>query len=354
MKYRYFGATGLKVSELALGGWTFGREVQQEEEAFGILDLFWEAGGNFIDTAEGYNRGRSEEMLGSWMASRCNRDQVVVATKVFALAEKGRRRRPNDGGLSRRYILSAIDGSLRRLKTDHIDLYQTHFPDPGTHLEETLSALDALVRCGKVRYIGASNYSGWQLMKAVMTSRAAGLEPYVSIQPEYSLLARQPEWEIVPVCQDLGLALIAWSPLAGGWLAGSQSRASGGPAPGTRVAESSEPWQPDSWELRGNETTWEILAVVEAIARDRQATLAQVALNWLRAKDYVTAPIVGARRSEQLKDSLACITWDLSDEELARLDAVSALPVPYPYDLADHLNRDIGRMPHSPGLTMER
>ena len=218
MDYRYLGKTGLKVSELCLGAMTFGREAS-EQESVQMLDRFVEAGGNFIDTADVYSRGASEEILGRWLAGK-SRDDLVVATKVRWGTDDPTARRPNRFGLGRKHIVAAVDASLKRLQTDYIDLYQVHMWDSVTPLEETLSTLDMLVRAGKIRYPGASNYSGWQLQKAVDLAKANGWQPYVSLQPLYNLLDRELEWELLPVCLNEGLGVMPWSPLRGGWLSG--------------------------------------------------------------------------------------------------------------------------------------
>ena len=215
MNYRFLGQTGLKVSELCLGTQTFGWGAD-EPTAFALADRFVEAGGNFFDTSNIYNEGMSETMLGNWLKSRGQRSQLVIATKVFFPAGQG----PNDTGLSRKHILDQIDRSLRRLQTNYVDLYQMHCWDASTPLEETLRALDDLVRAGKVRYIGASNYTPSQLTRSVMLSAMNGWARFDCLQPEYSLLVRSTEWELLPLCREEGIGVICWSPLAGGWLTG--------------------------------------------------------------------------------------------------------------------------------------
>ena len=218
MNTRYLGKTGLKVSELCLGTMTFGRETD-ETTSYSILERFVEAGGNFIDTADVYSQGISEEIVGRWLPTK-NRDDLVIATKVrFGMGDG-----PNDVGLSRKHILSGVEASLRRLGTDYIDLYQVHCWDKRTPLEETLSTLDGLVKSGKVRYIGVSNFTGWQLQKAIDLSLHNGWEPFVCLQPLYNLLDRQLELELLPICENEGLGIIPWSPLRGGWLTGKYRR----------------------------------------------------------------------------------------------------------------------------------
>src|SRR6266540_2277514 len=326
MEYRYLGATGLKVSELCLGAMTFGRE-SSEEVSRQILDRFIEAGGNFIDTADVYSRGASEAVVGRWLAGK-QRDDLVIATKVrFPMGEG-----PNEVGLSRKHILSGIDQSLRRLGTEYIDLYQVHCWDHTTPLEETLSTLDSLVRSGKVRYIGASNYAGWQLQKAIDLSRRMGWEPFVCLQPQYNLLTRTIEWEVLPVCHAEGLGVILWSPLRGGWLSGRFRRGMAAPPDDSRIATAEERGWGERWSAYNNERTWDLLDELHAVADEAGRTPAQVAINWLLQRPGVTAPIVGARTLEQLESNLGAEGWALDPEHLARLDRASDPGLPYPYD----------------------
>jgi aryl-alcohol dehydrogenase-like predicted oxidoreductase len=250
VEYRYLGATGLKVSELCLGAMTFGREAS-EDESHRMLDRFADAGGSFIDTANVYGAGTSEEILGRWLAGR-PRDECIIATKVRFPMGKG----PNEVGLSRKHILASVEASLRRLRTDYIDLYQVHSWDGMTPLRETLSTLHTVVRSGKVRYLGASNFSGWQLQKAIDTSRQMGWEPFVCLQAQYNLLTRTPEWEILPVCQNEGLGVIPWSPLRGGWLSGKFRRGMEGPPADSRVAVAEQHGWGERWSTYNNERTW--------------------------------------------------------------------------------------------------
>jgi aryl-alcohol dehydrogenase-like predicted oxidoreductase len=330
MEYRYLGATGLKVSELCLGAMTFGRE-SSEEVSHQILDRFVEAGGNFIDTADVYSRGASEQVVGRWLAGR-SRDDLVIATKVrFPMGEG-----PNEVGLSRKHILAGAEQSLRRLGTDYIDLYQVHCWDHATPLEETLSTLNSLVQSGKVRYIGASNYAGWQLQKAIDLSRRMGWEPFVCLQPQYNLLCRSTEWELIPVCQNEGLGVIPWSPLRGGWLSGKYRRGMTEPPAGTRVAIAEEQGWSESWSVYNNERTWNLLDTLFAVAKEADKSPAQVAISWLLRQPGVTAPIIGARSLEQLETNLASTGWQLGEQVLERLDQASAIELPYPYE---HIER---------------
>lgn len=290
-----------------------------EQTAHAMLDRFVDAGGMFLDTADGYTGGRSEEIIGRWLKDR-NRADFVVATKVRSRTGEG----PNDGGLSRKHIHASVETSLRRLHTDHLDLLQIHSLDYETPIEETLSTLDDLVRAGKIRYIGASNVSGWYLQKSIEVSRRNGWEAYVSIQPRYNLLARGPEWNgLVPVCQDEGLGLLAWSPLYGGWLSGKYRRELGAAPAGSRMAEKS--WIPTwTWDLIDQDEAWAVVDTVAAIAEETGRTPAQVALRWLLQQPVVTAPIIGARTMEQLDDNLGATGWELSAEQVERLTSVSA------------------------------
>jgi aryl-alcohol dehydrogenase-like predicted oxidoreductase len=326
MKYRYMGKTGLKVTDLCLGAMTFGRETT-EEDSHAIMDHFVEEGGNFIDTANVYTRGVSEEIVGRWMKSKPRYD-LVIATKVRFPMGDG----PNDIGLSRKHILQSVEDSLRRLQTDYIDLYQVHCWDRGTPLEETLSTLDGLVQSGKVRYIGASNYNGWQLQKALDLSNRMGWEPFTCLQPQYNLLCRSTEWELMDVCRSEGLGVIPWSPLRGGWLSGKFKRGMTAPPEDSRIALAEKEGWSESWSNYNNEYTWTVIDELIAVAGDVGKTPAQVAINWLLQQPGVTAPIIGARTMQQLKDNLASAGWDLDGESVARLNAASELALPYPYD----------------------
>jgi aryl-alcohol dehydrogenase-like predicted oxidoreductase len=326
MNYRFLGRTGLKVSELCLGAMTFGREAE-EKLSRQILDCFVDMGGTFIDTADVYSTGGSEEIVGRWLKGR-RRDDYIIATKVRFTMGEG----PNDVGVSRKHILSGVENSLRRLNTDYIDLYQVHCWDRATPLEESLSTLNDLVRSGKVRYIGASNFSGWQLQKAIDTSRQRGWEPFTCLQPLYNLLDRSLEWELVPVCQNEGLGVIPWSPLRGGWLSGKYRRGMKAPPEGTRIKKAEEEGWSESWSVYNTEHTWHVIDTLLEIAKETGKSAAQVALNWVLNQPGVTAPIIGARTMDQLTDNLGCSGWSLSEEQTARLDTASETALPYPYD----------------------
>jgi len=325
MRQRFLGRSGLKVSELCLGAMTFGRETDVAT-SHRMLDTFVEAGGTFVDTADVYGQGRSEEILGEWLAQG-PRERVVVATKVrFPMGEG-----PNDQGLSRGHIRRSVENSLRRLRTDHVDLYQVHAWDGGTALEETLSSLDRLVQEGKVRYLGASNYTGWQLQKAVDTSAAHGWEGFVSLQALYNLLDRELEWELVPVSRNEGLGILPWSPLRGGWLTGRYRREMAGPPADTRLDEAARQGWGEAWEVYANDRTWHLLDVLDEVAGQSGRTVAQVALAWLLGRPGVVAPILGARTMAHLEANLGSVGWELDPDQRAALDSASDRPLPYPY-----------------------
>ena len=326
MHHRYLGSTGTKVSELCLGAMTFGREAD-EASSREMLDLFVEAGGNFIDTADVYGPGDSEEVLGRWLAGR-DRDDLVIATKVRFPSGAG----VNDVGLSRKHILTSIDASLRRLGTDHVDLYQIHCWDRGTPLEETLTTLHRLVVQGKVRYLGSSNLRGWQLQKMIDTSRRLGLERFVCHQPQYNLLARPTEWEILEVCAAEGVGVIPWAPLRGGWLSGRYHRDMGGAPEGSRVKTAEDEGWAETWARYDNEHTWSIIDELRAIADELGREPAQVAIRWVMQNPVITAPILGASRIDQLRSNLGVLEFELTTEHMERLDTVSALEGIYPYD----------------------
>ena len=326
MNYRFMGKTGLKVSELCLGTMTFGREAD-ESLSHKMLDDFVEAGGNFIDTADVYSQGLSEEVTGNWLAKQ-NRDDLVIATKVrYPMSE-----RPNDVGLSRKHIMSGIEASLKRLQTDYLDLYQVHCWDEKTPLEETLTTLNDLVRQGRVRYIGVSNFSGWQLQRAVMLSKHMGLEAFTCLQPQYNLLCRSTEWELIPLCELEGIGIIPWSPLRGGWLSGKFKRGMSAPPSGSRIEKAEVEGWSESWSAYNNEHTWRVLDALHEVAHETAKHPAQVAIRWLLENPLVTAPIIGARNEEQLEINLGAIGWSLSPEHLNTLNQASELRLPYPYD----------------------
>ena len=326
MNYRNLGRTGLKVSELCLGAMTFGRE-SSEADSHAILSRFAEAGGTFIDTADVYSRGVSEEILGRWLGGQ-DRDAFVIATKVrFPMGDD-----PNEVGLGRKHIMRSVERSLRRLKTDYLDLYQVHGFDLHTPLEETLSTLDDLVRRGWVRYLGASNFTGWQLQKALELSKQHGWEPFRSLQPQYNLLCRSTEWELMPVVLNEGLGVIPWSPLRGGWLSGKFHRGMDAPLEGSRIERAEKEGWGESWSAYNNEDTWRVIDALFEVAKETDKKPAQVAINWLLQRPGVTAPIIGTRTVAQLEDNLGAVGWNLAPEHVDKLNQASALKPPYPYD----------------------
>ncbi len=331
MQYRFMGRTGLKVSELCMGTQTFGWGAD-EPTAHRMACRFVEAGGNFFDTSNIYNEGQSETMLGNWLKGQPDRSQIVIASKVFFPTGQG----PNDTGLTRKHIFHQIDASLRRLQTDYVDLYQMHCWDASTPLEETLRALDDLVRAGKVRYIGASNYMPSQLTRAIMLSEMHNWARFECLQPEYSLLVRSTEWELLPLCREQGIGVIAWSPLAGGWLTGKYRRDQPPPAD-SRVGRADR-WD-DLADQRVTEQTWQIIDALRDIADARGKKPAQVALNWVLHKPGVTAPIFGARTPEQLEENLDSAGWTLSPDEVVKLDTISQVPLPSPYSFIARYTR---------------
>jgi len=331
MEYRFLGNTGLKVSELAFGTQTFGWGADQKT-AHALADLFVEAGGNLFDTADSYNSGLAESMLGSWLKARKNRHSVIVATKVFFPTGDG----PNDAGASRKHILHSINESLGRLKTDYVDLYQIHCFDLSTPLEETLSALDDLVRAGKIRYMGASNYTASQLEKALMLSEIHQWESFSALQAEYSLIVRSTEWELLPLCREEGVGFLAWSPVAGGWLTGKYGRNQ--PPPSNSRVGRKDRWD-DQPEQRENELTWRVIDNLIEIGKDCGKTAAQIALNWILQQPGITASILGVRTLEQLKENLGCTGWQLSEEEMNKLKKASDVPLPYPYRFIERYTR---------------
>lgn len=317
MKYRRIGRTGVKVSEICLGtmqwGWT-----TDEDSAWRVMDAYVEAGGNFIDTAdiyttwaEGNPGGVAERVIGEWMRDRGHRDHIVLATKVRGRMWDG----PNGEGLSRVHIVRACEDSLRRLQTDHIDLYQTHWPDDDTGIEETMEALSTLVQQGKVLYLGCSNYAAWQLTHALWASAAHNLAAFQCVQPHYNLLHRAEfERELHAVCQQFGIGVIPYSPLAAGFLTGKY----------THNGESESQRASGIRRRYFTDAGWAVLDEVRAIALETGATPTAVSLAWLLAQPGMTAPIVGANTPEQLADSLFAVDVSLSAEQVERLSHISA------------------------------
>ncbi|HVU52738.1 MAG TPA: aldo/keto reductase [Polyangia bacterium] len=333
MNYRFLGKTGLRVSELCFGTMTFGGQgiystigTTEQAEADRLVGACLDAGVNFFDTADTYSLGLAEQILGKALGAR--RKEIVLATKVRGRVGKG----PNDVGLSRGHILDGIDASLRRLGTDYVDLYQIHGFDAVTPWEETLRALDDVVRAGKVRYIGASNLAAWQLMKALGVSERDHLARFVTIQSYYSIAGRDLERELVPLMESEGVGLLVWSPLAGGFLGGRFSRESRKPGETRRAQFNFPPVD----EARG----YAVLDALAEVARAREVSVARLALAWLLHQRHTTSVIIGARNEGQLRDNLAAGELSLGEAELARLGAASALPPEYPGWMIEGQQRD--------------
>lgn len=326
MEYRFLGSTGLKVSVLGLGTMTFhgsgsdffrGVGGVDDDVARRMVDTALDIGVNFIDTADVYSRGESESMLGRVLKGR--RDRTIVATKVHGRMTDD----PNDAGQSRHHITESCHASLRRLGVDHIDLYQIHNFDAWTSWEESLGALTRLVDQGKIRYIGCSNLAAWQLMKALSVSEQRGLDKFVSLQANYSLMARELEHELVPLCESEGVGVTVWGPLAGGVLSGKYH----GEAPSAEGRRNAvgDPGHVDE------STVQKVLAAMGMIAKVRNASLAEVAVNFVKARKFVSSVLVGARTYEQFAQNMRCAEWDLDQSELDALVEASARPLPYPY-----------------------
>ncbi|ANF31246.1 aldo/keto reductase [Leifsonia xyli] len=327
MQLRNLGNSGTIVSEFALGTMTFGAEAD-EQASHAILERYLDEGGNFLDTADVYTAGASESIIGRWLARNPgSRDGVVIATKGRFPMGGG----PNDLGLSRAHLRTALDASLRRLGVEHIDLYQMHAWDALTPIEETLRFLDDAISAGKISYYGFSNYLGWQLTKAVHVARSHGFAPPVTLQPQYSLIVRGIEHEVVPAALDAGIGLLPWSPLAGGWLSGKYHRDQA-PTGATRLGENPTRGM-EAWEARNADPrTWEIIDAVDAVAKETGASASQVSLRWLSDRPAVTSVILGARTTEQLEDNLGAADLVLTEEQRRRLDAASTPRTDiYPY-----------------------
>jgi len=328
MEYRTLGRSGCAVSSLALGTMTFGAETSAED-SHEQLDRFVEAGGTLVDTADVYSRGTSEEIIGRWLAGRQaeTRERVVLATKGRFPMGQG----PNEVGLSRRHLATALDDSLRRLGVERVDLYQVHAWDPWTPLEETLGFLDDAVRAGKIHYTGLSNYTGWQLQRVVDVAERRGLAVPVTLQPQYNLLVREVEWEIVAAARANDVGLLPWSPLGGGWLTGKYRRDER-PTGATRLGENPERGVEAYDRRSGSERTWDVVEAVHTVADELGVSMAQVALAWLVDRPTVTSVILGARTLDQLEDNLGAAGLHLSDEHTRRLDEASdPQPADYPY-----------------------
>jgi len=327
MEYRQLGNSGLKVSTLTMGTMTFGGEGVFAKigsvslaEARRLIDLVADAGVNLIDTADIYSAGKAEELIGEAMGGK-RKPGMLIATKArFPMGEG-----VNDAGLSRWHLIRACEASLKRLRTEAIDLYQVHEWDGLTPLEETLEALDSLVRAGKVRYVGCSNYSGWHLMKAMEIARRDGRIPFISQQIHYTLQAREAEYELIPIAHDQKLGVLVWSPLAGGLLSGKHRRNRNAPEGTRQTAGWKEPPIADEGKL------WDIVDELAAIGKAHGVSAARIALAWLLDRPAVTSVIIGGRNEAQFRDNLACLEVKLDAEERARLDKVSQPTLIYPY-----------------------
>jgi aryl-alcohol dehydrogenase-like predicted oxidoreductase len=335
MKMRLLGNSGLKVTELCFGTMTFGGTSywgtigkQTQQEADRLVQMAIDGGINFFDTADIYSDGIAEQMLGNALGSK--RKDIVLATKVRGRMGTG----PNDVGLSRHHIIEGCNASLKRLGTDYIDLYQVHNWDHLTPLEETMCALDDLVRTGKVRYIGCSNFTGWQLMKSLVISEKYGYARFITIQSYYSLIARDLEYEIVPLCLDQKLGIMPWSPLAGGFLTGKYRRGKPRPAGARRSNPVGNFLQFDE------EKGYDIIDELDRIAKRHDKTISQTALNYLLRKPAVSSIVIGARTPEHLADNLKSTEWELTPEEVARLDEISKPPRVYPYWMQDFMRSE--------------
>jgi aryl-alcohol dehydrogenase-like predicted oxidoreductase len=336
MEYRLLGLSGCAISALALGTLTFGNETG-EADSFAQLDRFLSAGGTLIDTADVYADGRSEQIIGRWLASRADaRDLVVIATKGRFPTTGD----PNGHGLSRRHLTEALDASLRRLGVETIDLYQLHGWDPLTPVEETLRFLDDAVQAGKVRYFGLSNFLGYQIQKYVDLADRYGLIRPVTVQPQYNLMARAIEWEVVPACQAEGLGLLPWSPLASGWLTGKYHR-NEPPAAGSRLSDQMDQGM-RIWNERGHlERNWQVIDAVRKVAEGRGAAMSQVAIAWVLARPAVRSVILGARTLAQLDDNLTAADLELTGDETRLLEVASDPGAPdYPYGGRGQSQRD--------------
>ncbi|MGW4242683.1 aldo/keto reductase [Nocardia sp. NPDC004722] len=327
MEYRRLGASGLLVPALSFGAGTFGGRGElfsawgdtDARQARRLVDISLDAGVTLFDTADVYSDGASEEVLGE--AIRGRRDRLLLSTKAGLPTGPS----PVDAGSGRARLISAVEGSLRRLGTDHIDLFQLHAFDAGTPVEEVLSALDQLVRSGKIRYVGASNFAGWQLMKSLAAADKHGFPRYVAHQVYYSLVGRDYEWELMPLGLDQGVGAVVWSPLGWGRLTGKIRRGQPLPA-GSRLHTTAEAGPPVD-----DEQLYDIVEVLDQLAAETGRTVPQLALNWLLRRPTVATVIVGARNEEQLRQNLGAVGWQLDAEQIARLDKASAVTPPYPY-----------------------
>ncbi|MFS1512567.1 aldo/keto reductase [Chengkuizengella sp. SCS-71B] len=329
MEHRILGKSGLAVSKLCLGTMTFGNTTS-EKDSIDMIHRFLDRGGNFLDTADVYVQGKSEEIVGKAIKDR--RSEVVLATKVRFQTGKDL----NSAGLSRKHVMDGVEASLKRLNTDYIDLYQVHVWDEFTPVEETLRALDDIVSSGKVRYIGCSNFLAWQLMKSLCYSDFNKFVRYISIQPQYSLVSREMDREVLPLCIEENVGVMPWAAIGSGFLSGKYSKGVQ-PTEGRLHKAMGE----SSWENRNTEKNWEILNTVMEIGEQRGVTPSQVALNWLLDKKGITSPILGANTLDQFEENMGTLEWNLTTEEWNKLDEVSALPDEYPNRFINKFKRTL-------------
>ena len=315
MEYRPLGRTGVKVSKLCLGCMMFGGRTEPEP-SYKIIDRAIDAGINFLDTANVYSRGRSEEITGEALKRNKKRAQIVLATKVHGRMDDDDQ---NAAGNTRRHIIEQCDASLKRLQTDHIDLYQIHRPQADIPIDETLRALDDLIRAGKVRYIGTSTFAAWQAVESLWVSKELGLNRFVCEQPPYNLLDRRIERELLPMARTHGYAIIPWSPLGGGLLTGKYTRANQNPADSRFSAGDLN----DAQRARKTDAVWDVVEGLAPLAKARGVTMAQYALAWVAQRPGITSPIIGPRTMEQLEDNLGAADLELSAEDLAKIDKIS-------------------------------
>jgi len=333
MEYRKLGNSGAIVTAYCLGTMTFGKE-SDEATSFEIMDNFVEAGGNFLDTADVYSDGTSEEIVGRWLKGKKQRDLVIATKGRFPMGDG-----PNHLGLSRKHLAEALDASLRRLGVEQIDLYQMHAWDALTPLDETLRFLDDSIRNGKIAYYGFSNFLGWHVTKAVWLAKLNHYQPPVTLQPQYNLLVRDIEHEVIPACQDAGMGLLPWSPLGGGWLSGKYKRDQM-PTGATRLGENPNRGMEAFESRNAEERTWQVISAVQDVAEARGISMAQVALAWTAQRPAVTSVIIGVRTVEQLRYNLGAASLVLDPAEMEKLDSVSAPRVSdYPYGVGGNRQR---------------
>ncbi len=324
MKLKKLGKTGTLVSELCMGTMTFGWQAD-ESKSHEMLDYFTSNGGNFIDTADVYSEGKSEEIIGKWIKDH-ERESIVLATKARFRTDGS----SNSVGLSRKHLIHAVKESLARLQTDYIDLLQVHAWDPLSPLEETYGVLNTMVEDGMIRYVGVSNYRGWQFEKALQLCKARGWHEPVSLQPHYNIFIRGTEFELLPMALEEKIAVLPWSPLAGGFLSGKYKTGVTDASKGTRIGDSNNS---DFYKQYNSRRAKKIISTVEKISLKMGKTMSQVSLNWLLSNPAVTSPIIGARNIEQLKENMGSLGWQISSNDIRRINEASAMDITYPYDI---------------------